>query len=90
MYLVVTCALSGAPPIYRAVYYVPDQAAQPSPSGLTEGLPGLFYSTLEATDVSNSGSNYVYATVPAGATTGPITITTPGGTVTTTAKFTVQ
>jgi uncharacterized repeat protein (TIGR03803 family) len=43
-----------------------------------------------ATVVSNSGSNYVWATVPEGATTGPITVTTPGGTVTTTADFTVQ
>jgi hypothetical protein len=48
------------------------------------------FNGVAATDVSNSGPNYVYATVPAGATTGPITITTPGGTVTTTAKFTVQ
>jgi hypothetical protein len=43
-----------------------------------------------ATAVANSGSNYVWAIVPAGATTGPITITTPGGTVTTTASFTVK
>jgi uncharacterized repeat protein (TIGR03803 family) len=43
-----------------------------------------------ATEVTNSGSNYVSATVPAGATTGPITITTPGGTVTTTHSFTVE
>jgi len=31
-------------------------------------------------DVHSSGSNYVWAEVPAGATTGPITVTTPGGT----------
>jgi hypothetical protein len=40
-----------------------------------------------ATEVSNSGPNYVWATVPKGATTGPIKITTPGGTSTTPAKF---
>jgi uncharacterized repeat protein (TIGR03803 family) len=41
-------------------------------------------------DVHSSGSNYVWAEVPAGATTGPITVTTPGGTSTTTASFTVK
>jgi len=45
---------------------------------------------VAATDVSNSGSNYVWATVPAGAATGPITITTPGGTATTQGSFSVQ
>ncbi len=40
--------------------------------------------------VNNSGSNYIYATVPAGATSGPITVTTPGGTFTTKESFTVQ
>jgi hypothetical protein len=43
-----------------------------------------------ATVVTNSGPNYVWATVPAGATTGPITVTTPGGTFTTEATFTVE
>jgi hypothetical protein len=43
-----------------------------------------------ATAVSNSGSNYIWATLPPGATTGPITITTPGGTHTTEASFIVQ
>jgi uncharacterized repeat protein (TIGR03803 family) len=43
-----------------------------------------------ATTVSNGGPNYVWATVPLGATTGPITVTTPGGTVTTKATFKVQ
>jgi uncharacterized repeat protein (TIGR03803 family) len=40
--------------------------------------------------VSNSGSNYIWATVPPGATTGPITVTTPGGTGSTQASFTVR
>ena len=43
-----------------------------------------------ATAVSNSGANYVLATVPTGATTGPITVTTPGGSSTTHASFTVE
>ncbi len=48
------------------------------------------FNGVPAVDVSNSGPNYVWATVPAGATTGPITIATPGGSNTTQAVFTVQ
>jgi uncharacterized repeat protein (TIGR03803 family) len=48
------------------------------------------FNSVPATTVSNSGPNYVFATVPPGATTGPITVTTPGGTSTTHASFTVQ
>jgi hypothetical protein len=42
-----------------------------------------------AVEVSNSGPNYVWATVPADATTGPITVSTPAGTVSTQADFAV-
>ena len=48
------------------------------------------FNGVTAPTVSNSGPNYVWATVPAGATTGPITVTTPGGMHTTRASFTVQ
>ncbi len=48
------------------------------------------FNGTRATAVLNSGPNYVRATVPPGATTGPIRITTPGGTVTTQASFTVR
>jgi len=48
------------------------------------------FNGVEATAVSSSGSNYLWATVPAGATTGPITITTPAGTMTTRDSFTVR
>src|ERR1039458_162724 len=48
------------------------------------------FNGITAAVVSNSGPNYVWATVPSGATTGPITITTPGGTYTTHASFAVE
>jgi hypothetical protein len=47
-------------------------------------------SGTSATGVRNSGPNYVFATVPNGTTSGPVTVTTPGGTSTTAASFTVQ
>src|ERR1017187_1710167 len=43
-----------------------------------------------ATTVTNGGPDYVWATVPAGATTGPITVTTPGGSSTLKPNFTVK
>jgi len=43
-----------------------------------------------ATEVSNSGPDYIWATVPPGATTGPVTVTTPGGTAAAKDSFVVQ
>jgi uncharacterized repeat protein (TIGR03803 family) len=48
------------------------------------------FNGVAATAVTNAGPNYVWAVVPSGATTGPLTITTPGGAVTTQAPFTVE
>ena len=48
------------------------------------------FNGVAAVAVSNSGPNYVWATVPTGATTGPVTVTTPGGTNTTNVNFTVE
>jgi hypothetical protein len=48
------------------------------------------FNGVPVVDVSNSDPNYVWATVPAGATTGPVTIATPGRSNTTQAAFIVQ
>jgi hypothetical protein len=48
------------------------------------------FNGVAATMVSNSGPNYVLATVPEGATSGPVTVTTPGGTSTPRANFKVK
>jgi uncharacterized repeat protein (TIGR03803 family) len=48
------------------------------------------FNGVAATGVTNSGSNYVWAIVPQGATTGPVTVTTPGGTASTQTVFAVQ
>lgn len=48
------------------------------------------FNGVPTTTASNSGSNYVWATVPLGATTGPITVTTPGGTYRMRGSFTVR
>jgi uncharacterized repeat protein (TIGR03803 family) len=52
--------------------------------------PSVQFGAVTATSVSASGPNYVWATVPAGTTSGPITVTTPGGTSITRANFQVQ
>lgn len=48
------------------------------------------FNGVTATSVSNSGPHFLIATAPPGATPGPITITTPGGTFTTPTAFIVQ
>ena len=48
------------------------------------------FNGVSAAKAVNSGPNYVWVNVPAGATTGPLTVTTPGGTVTTRKSFTVN
>ncbi len=48
------------------------------------------FNGVASSSVTVSGPDYVWAVVPAGTSSGPIAITTPGGTVTTKADFTVQ
>ena len=48
------------------------------------------FNGVTASDTVSAGPNYVWATVPPSARSGPITIATPGGTSTTAASFTVQ
>jgi len=48
------------------------------------------FNGVPAAKAVSSGPNYIRATVPEGATSGPITVTTPGGTSTTRASFTID
>jgi uncharacterized repeat protein (TIGR03803 family) len=48
------------------------------------------FNGVAASEVRRVGPNYVWATVPEGATTGPLTVTTPGGASTTKESFTVE
>ena len=54
------------------------------------GTTSVSFNGSPATPVSTTSSQSVFVDVPAGATTGPITITTPHGSYTTTGNFTVQ
>jgi hypothetical protein len=54
------------------------------------GLSQVKFNGVSATQFASRGSNYAVAVVPSGATSGPITITTPNGGVISKASFTVQ
>lgn len=79
-------------PAPRALSFTPQSAAvgqQVRIWGYHLFSAAVRFNGIPASMVSNAGSNYVWATVPAGATSGRITVTTPGGTSTTPASFTV-
>jgi hypothetical protein len=54
------------------------------------GATSVSFNGVAATSVSVTSVQSVIATVPAGATTGPVNITTANGSITTTQNFTVQ
>ena len=77
----------------RALYFSPKSGAAKTLVRIWGH--NLFEATVEfngvpAAKAVNSGPNYVWVRVPASATTGPITVTTPGGTSTTRESFTVN
>ncbi|MGC9951008.1 MAG: hypothetical protein ABSF64_31995 [Bryobacteraceae bacterium] len=54
------------------------------------GTTAVSFNGTPATSFGVPSSQGVWVTVPAGATTGPVTVTTPNGSFTTTDVFTVQ
>ena len=54
------------------------------------GTTAVSFNGTAAATIRNISANYVFATVPAGATTGPVTVTTPNGTASSPGPFTVQ
>ena len=54
------------------------------------GATAVTFNGTPAAPISIPTSYAVFVDVPAGATTGPVTITTPNGSFTTTSDFTVQ
>ena len=82
-----------APPL-PSVKFAQPQTAKP---GATIRLTGNYLLGLSAVSFNGTPAtftavnvNYAYAVVPAGATTGPITVTTPNGSYTTKSDFTVE
>jgi hypothetical protein len=55
-----------------------------------DGATTVMFNTTTATTFKIDSDNQITATVPLGATTGPISVTTPGGTAVSTNSFTVQ
>ncbi|MGA2580048.1 MAG: choice-of-anchor tandem repeat GloVer-containing protein [Bryobacteraceae bacterium] len=54
------------------------------------GATGVSFNGTPATTFSNISREYVVALVPTGATTGPVTVTTPNGSATTSGSFTIE
>jgi hypothetical protein len=54
------------------------------------GATEVTFNGLPAAEISVTSVQSVIATVPPGATSGPVTVTTPNGSFTTTTNFTVQ
>jgi hypothetical protein len=54
------------------------------------GATGVSFNGVPAQAFRNIGNDYISATVPQGATTGPVTVTTPNGSATSPGSFTVE
>ena len=81
------------PPTPRARQFQPTSGAAGTQVRIWgENLFGasVAFNGVPAAKLSNSGPNYVWATVPRGATTGPVTVTKPGSKSTKLASFTVE
>jgi hypothetical protein len=93
LYQVFALDLGLPAPAPRMQHFTPESGA-PGTQVMLWGYnllsPSVEFNGVPAAALSNSGPNYVYATVPPGATTGPITVSTPGGTTITQSDFTVQ
>ena len=80
-------------PAPQALFFTPQSGAVGQPVriwGYNLLSAAVRFNGAAATEVSSAGSNYVWATVPAGATSGPITVATPGGVTRTAASFTLE
>jgi len=80
-------------PAPQALFFTPSSGAAGTQVliwGYNLLSPSVSFNGVAAAKVTGSGPQYIRATVPAGATTGPITVTTPGGSYRTTTSFTVQ
>ncbi len=64
----------------------PGQSAQILGQGLT-GATGVTFNGVPATSLKVMNDTYMTATVPTGATTGKVVVTTPGGTLTSNVNF---
>ena len=90
----VSFALTNTPPAPTIISFTPTSgqvgtSVVISGSGFV-GSVQVNFSGATATNVVVNSANQITAMVPTGATTGLITVTTPGGTVTTTTNFTVS
>jgi hypothetical protein len=54
------------------------------------GVTAVQFNGVNSTAITSRGTNYVLAVVPAGATSGPVSVTTPNGTGASKTSFTVN
>jgi uncharacterized repeat protein (TIGR03803 family) len=85
----------GLPPPHPVIGYMSPTAAAPGTDVLIEGqyllgVSAVSFNGVPARTVISRGTDYVLAVVPEGATSGPVTLTTPNGSVTSKSNFTVE